>query len=59
MPRLRDKRTGVVVVVDDATAATLAVTHEPVDKPAPKSNDKPADDAPKRTARRTRRTSSK
>ena len=58
MPRLRDKRTGVVVVVDDATAATLAATHDPVDKPAPKNNDKPADEA-KRPARRARRTSSK
>lgn len=30
MPRLRHKRTGVVVVVDDATAAALAGRYEPV-----------------------------
>lgn len=29
MPRLRDVRTGVVVEVDDSTAASLPATYEP------------------------------
>lgn len=47
MPRLRDTRTGVVVVVDDATAAALGVAYEsaddskaPAKKAAPKSDKK-------------------
>ena len=37
MPRLRDTRTGVVVVVDDATATALGAAYEPAedDKKAP------------------------
>lgn len=32
MPRLRDTRTGVVVDVDDATAARLGAAYEPAEK---------------------------
>ena len=32
MPRLRNPRSGVFVVVDDATAARLGGSHEPADK---------------------------
>lgn len=41
MPRLRDTRTGVVVDVDDDTAARLGVAYEPVDKPKPTPRKKP------------------
>ena len=34
MARLRDTRTGVVVVVDDDTAASLGPAYEPVKEPA-------------------------
>ena len=46
MPRLRSTRTGVVVSVDDATAAQLGSGFEPV-KPESKPDPKPA---PKRRA---------
>lgn len=35
MPRLRDKDTGVVVNVDDDTAARIAAGHELVDSGSP------------------------
>jgi hypothetical protein len=35
MPRLRDTRTGVVVSVDDDTAAVLGAAYEPVTEKAP------------------------
>lgn len=35
MARLRDTRTGVVVSVDDATAASLGAAYEPVSDKAP------------------------
>ena len=50
MPRLRNPRSGVVVVVDDATAAQLGGSHEPADKaqakkaPAKKTATKPSDE---------------
>lgn len=34
MVRLRDKRTGVIVQVDEVTAARLGGSHEPVEEPA-------------------------
>jgi len=40
MPRLRNKRTGVVVNVSDATATKLGAEWEPATKPA--NNQKPA-----------------
>lgn len=46
MPRLRDTRSGVVVDVDDATAALLAATHEPLERRAPAK--KAAPRAPKK-----------
>lgn len=49
MPRLRSKLTGVVVSVDDDTAARLAGEYEPLDDPAP---------AKKATAKRTAKTTS-
>ena len=35
MPRLRDTRTGVVVNVDDVTAANLGAAYGPVEAKAP------------------------
>lgn len=35
MPLLRDTRSGVVVSVDDATAALLGRAYAPVDEPKP------------------------
>ena len=46
MPKLRNKLTGVVVDVDDATAARLGSGFEPI-KPEPAPDPKPA---PKRRA---------
>lgn len=47
MPRLEDTRTGVVVDVDDVTAATLGAAYKPADeskasgrKPASSKSDK-------------------
>ena len=49
MPRLRNPRSGVVVDVDDATAARLEASHEPVGgakkAPAKKAAAKPAPDS--------------
>lgn len=42
MPRLRDSRTGVVVDVDDATAAGLGAAYEPVSDKAPAKKAAPA-----------------
>lgn len=54
MPRLRDKQTGVVVVVDDATAATLGSAYEPVEaKSEPKTEAEPEPE--KKPAPRRRR----
>ena len=47
MPKLRNKLTGVVVDVDDATAAQLGRGFEPFEKPQSKPDPKPA---PKRRA---------
>jgi hypothetical protein len=47
MPKLRNKLTGVVVDVDDATATRLGGGFEPVEQPQSKPDPKPA---PKRRA---------
>ena len=41
MTRLRDTRTGVVVSVDDATAARLGTAYKPADEPAAKAPETP------------------
>lgn len=40
MPRFRNTLTGVVVAVDDATAARLGSQYEPISKPDPKPEPK-------------------
>lgn len=40
--RLRNKRTGVIVTVDEATADRFGASHEPVDEPISKPVEAPA-----------------
>ena len=47
MPRLRDTRTGVVVSVDDATAAALGAAYEPAESESKKAPAKKAASAKK------------
>lgn len=51
MPRLRSKQTGVVVSVDDATAARLGAEYEPVTvrqaAPEPEPKPKPVRRSPR------------
>ena len=41
MPRMRNSQTGVVVSVDDATAARLGAAYEPIKAEAPESKPDP------------------